>query len=486
MKSHILVLLSSLFFCGAVFSGCSSDETYDTEVTRKISLTMDGQPWSIYYGTSNRPLFIYTADGKYVANYSTSYNFSLGSGSYKVFATDQSNLVDIPNPLDDMVIAQDTLMKQTFGISAPVNYSAGQDMSIDMFTRTGVLRLHSTDEKADKSYSVVKATITTPVTGYQIGSASYVVNDEAPLILTHSRSTSSGGINYNDDMVLLGTQPVGRKVNVHLDYLDSNGDVVKSKDFADGFEIVPNDTTVVSFALNNAEEPVIIDYTVALASDEWTEDKVTPGAPLVVPDGYTYVGPNEDISTIVAAQLADDNITAIKLYLKAGETYTLGANDLAALTKPISIVGQTPARNQAKATLSHGAVTPNGNIEQISFKNINFSSPSRFFNVRNQNFNIGTVSFDNCDWNDWSGVIWYQNTSSAALTQHIGTFSLTSCHLANWTYSRNPLLGLPVRNPVQVDKLVLHNNIVEGNNVTAGAIYSNYGNTTIDSQGNNF
>jgi len=83
MKSHILALLSSLFFCGAVFSGCSSDETYDTEVTRKISLTMDGQPWSIYYGTSNRPLFIYTADGKYVANYSTNYNFSLGSGIYK-------------------------------------------------------------------------------------------------------------------------------------------------------------------------------------------------------------------------------------------------------------------------------------------------------------------------------------------------------------------------------------------------------------------
>lgn len=276
MKSHILALLSSLFFCGAVFSGCSSDETYDTEVTRKISLTMDGQPWSIYYGTSNRPLFIYTADGKYVANYSTNYNFSLGSGIYKVFATDQSDLVDIPNPLDDMVIAQDTLMRQTFGISAPVNYSAGQDMSIDMLTRTGVLRLHSTDEKADKSYSVVKATITTPVTGYQIGSASYVVNDDAPLVLTHSQSTSSGGINYNDDMVLLGTQPDGRKVDVHLDYLDSNGNVVRSKDFADGFEIVPNDTTVVSFALNNAQEPVIIDYTVSLASDEWTEDNVTP------------------------------------------------------------------------------------------------------------------------------------------------------------------------------------------------------------------
>ena len=249
---------------------------------------------------------------------------------------------------------------------------------------------------------------------------------------------------------------------------------------------MPNDTTIVSFALNNAEEPVIIDYTVALASDEWTEDKVTPGAPLVVPDGYTYVSPDEDISAIVAAQLADDNITAIKLYLKAGETYTLGANDLASLTKPISIVGQTPARNHAKATLSHGAVTPNGNIEQISFKNINFASPSRFFNVRNQNFNIGTVSFDNCDWNDWSGVIWYQNTSSATLTQHVGTFSLVSCHLNNWTFNRNPLLGLPTRNPAKVDKLVLHNNIVEGNNVTAGAIYSNYGNTTIDSQGNNF
>jgi hypothetical protein len=484
MKHKITIFLP-LLAASLLLAGCSGDEVYDTAVTRNISLTMDGEPWSIYYGTTNKPLFVYKDNGEYVANYSSSYRFTLDKGNYKIIATDQSDLIDAPSNLNDMIIPQDTLAKQAFGISAPTDYQAGQDMQVNMYTRTGMLRLKSTDVKADKSYSSVRATVTSPVTGYNVGTASYVVNESSPIVLTRTKATSNGGINWSDDFILLGTQPDGRKVNVRLDYLDANGHSIKQKTFADDFEIVPNDTTIVSFALNNVNEPVIIDYKVSLSSQEWTDDNVTPGAPLVVPDGYTYVAPSEDLSSIIATELADESVSEIKLFLKAGETYSLGTNALSSLTKSLKIVGQTPARSQAKATLSMGAVTPDGNIDEISFQNLAFDCGSRFFNVRNQNFNIGTISFDGCQWDNWSGgVIWYQNTSSASASQHIGTLSLTGCTLTNWTYRSNALLGKVKRNPATVDKLVLHNNTIQGTYSSVDNIYMGYDN--VDLSNNTF
>ena len=72
-------------------ASCKKEEVYNTSVTRELSMTLDGEPWNIYYGTSNKPLFIYDANGKFYGNYSTSYRFSMPDGSYKVFATTQAD-----------------------------------------------------------------------------------------------------------------------------------------------------------------------------------------------------------------------------------------------------------------------------------------------------------------------------------------------------------------------------------------------------------
>ena len=91
----------------ASLASCKEEEVYDSSITRELTMTLDGEPWNIYYGTSNLPLFVYNSNGDYYANYSTSYRFSLPDGSYKVLATNQADYLTPPTNLNDQVIEQD-------------------------------------------------------------------------------------------------------------------------------------------------------------------------------------------------------------------------------------------------------------------------------------------------------------------------------------------------------------------------------------------
>ena len=62
-------------------ASCKKEEAYNTSITRELNMTLDGEPWNIYYGTSNLPLFIYDADGQFYGNYTTLHRFSLPEGT---------------------------------------------------------------------------------------------------------------------------------------------------------------------------------------------------------------------------------------------------------------------------------------------------------------------------------------------------------------------------------------------------------------------
>ena len=84
-------------------TACSEEERYATSVVKEIQLFLDDEPWAVNTGASNKPLFIYTADGEYVANYSSLYRFQLANGSYNIISTTQSDSIPSPKNLNDIV-----------------------------------------------------------------------------------------------------------------------------------------------------------------------------------------------------------------------------------------------------------------------------------------------------------------------------------------------------------------------------------------------
>ncbi|MDE6126587.1 MAG: DUF5123 domain-containing protein, partial [Muribaculaceae bacterium] len=239
--------------------GCKEDEVYKTSVTRNIELTLNGKPYNVHYGqddghANQRILFIYNENGTYFGNYGTTHRFALEDGTYKMFATQQVDtmLTKIPAALGDVVFDQDKECKQQLAISDPVTYSAGAPLKIAIKTRTGMLRLRAEDEKADKSYTKIKAVITTPVKGWQVSSASVIVGE--PYDLVCEKATAGGGVGYTQDAVLLGSEK--NPVSLRIDYLDDNDNVVNSKPFAEPIAVLPNDTTEVTFKLNDPNERV--------------------------------------------------------------------------------------------------------------------------------------------------------------------------------------------------------------------------------------
>lgn len=67
-------------------TACSEEERYATSVVKEIQLFLDDEPWAVNTGASNKPLFIYTADGEYVANYSVALSaFSCPMGVITLF-----------------------------------------------------------------------------------------------------------------------------------------------------------------------------------------------------------------------------------------------------------------------------------------------------------------------------------------------------------------------------------------------------------------
>lgn len=432
---HLMAVLAATL----TLASCSKDEVYESSVTRELSMTLDGKPWNIYYATSNRPLFIYNSDGSYFSNYSTSYRFSLPDGNYKVVATNNAiNFMTPPTNLNDQIIEQDEETKQVLSFSDPIDYKAGDNLEIPIKTRTGMLRLKATDEKADRTYSTIKAVITTPVVAYHVGQAKPITTAEG-LELVRVKETAGGGVGYSDDAVLIETNSIGEKVKLRIDYLDKDGNVVNSKPFADDFAVLANDTIEVSFALNNANEPVIINYNLRIASQSWSSSTIYPSVEINVPDGYTYVAPDENLDDVFKALAADDAVDEIKLFLRANASYTLADATVTGLTKPFSIVGQTPGFGQKATTLTVKNITMTGNISEMHFENLIIPSTSRLFYPRNMKFEIGEIAFINCQFPTWSnGSIWYTATN-ADMQQVVNRVVMDGCSFTNFTGGSNAI-----------------------------------------------
>lgn len=429
--------------------GCKEDEVYKTSVTRDIELTLNGKPYNVHYGqddghANQRILFIYNENGSYFGNYGTTHRFALEDGTYKVFATQQVDtmLTKLPAALGDVVFDQDKECKQQLAISDPVTYSAGAPMKIAIKTRTGLLRLRAQDEKADKSYSKIKAVITTPVKGWKVSSASVIVGE--PYDLVCEKATAGGGVGYTQDAVLFGSEK--NPVSLRIDYLDANDNVVNSKPFAEPITVLPNDTTEVSFNLNDPNERVIVNYNILIGSQRWTEEEIFPSVKVDVPDGYTYVAPGENLSAVISEQMADADVTEVKIFLKANAAYTVNSSAVETWSKSVHLLGQTPGFGQGYATVTMGSnamIGLEGSFDHITFENISFVPQNRLFNPRNKVFDIGTIELLNCDFDNWStGAIWYQ-TSNADHQQTVGTIRLKGCRVTNYTANTSASLLRP-------------------------------------------
>lgn len=445
-----------------ILPACKKEEVYDTQVTRQISMTLDGEVWNHYYGTNNpqnRPIFIYHPDGTYYASYNGSWNFALPTASYLVVGTNQTLLMHDPANLNDEIIEQDPEGKQTFAFSAPTPYEAGDAMNLAIKTRTGKIRLRALDEKPDKSYASIRANISTPVKGYKVADES-IYTDGTNMEMAFTNETG-GGVGYTQEVVLIGSD--SHKVNVTLDYLDAQGNVVNTKAFAEDFTVLPNQLTEVSFELNNPNEPVIMTYDILIGSLDWRENEVFPSVRVEVPEGYTYVAPGEDLTSVIKEQLADASVTDMKIFLKAGANYTIADKTLEPLTKSLHLLGQTPGYGQSYASVSLVNISMTGDFDRIRFENLTLApQKDRLFNLRNQMFHIGEIAFVNCSVNNWSGTLWAQ-TAAADNEQAVDNIIMEGCRMTNISTS-TPLWNITSRRIAPIGNIRFTNTLFHGRN----------------------
>ena len=95
MRKSILSAVAGVTFLLGI-AACSEENKYDSSVVTDIQLYLDDEAYSLNTGSSNKPLFIYASDGRYVANYSTLYRFQLPNGTYRVVATTEAD--SLPHP----------------------------------------------------------------------------------------------------------------------------------------------------------------------------------------------------------------------------------------------------------------------------------------------------------------------------------------------------------------------------------------------------
>ena len=451
-------------------TACSEEERYATSVVKEIQLFLDDEPWAVNTGASNKPLFIYTADGEYVANYSSLYRFQLANGSYNIISTTQSDSIPSPKNLNDIVIHQDPTAKTKYAISAPVTYKSPFDepLTVRMYNRTGVLRLKSTDRKSDKSYSKLRAVVSSPISGYKLSDATFV---KAPTDVQREKETTTGGVNYTDDFVLFQTQSEGGTVSVRIDYLDKNNTVIQSKAIDGTFPILPDDTVQVAFALNNVDEPIIQDYTVTIASEGWNEEDINPEAPMRIPDGYRYVSPEENLESICKSMLADASVNEVKLFLKAGATYKLGTQT--EIPKALYIMGQTPGDGEALAFMEMGNMSincPDAIIEAFHFENLKIKvTTSDFFKFKNQAFHVATISWKNCEISDLVRTMWYQEVD-ADQKQIADNIVIEDCRFLGLNSGGSGLFGLSTKKDAPVHNFVFKNSTFHANNLSKALI----------------
>ncbi|WP_195620640.1 DUF5123 domain-containing protein [Bacteroides clarus] len=446
MRKNISSAVAGLMLLLGI-AACSEDSKYNSSVVKDIQMYLDDEAYSLNTGSSNKPLFIYAADGSYVANYSTLYRFQLPDGTYRIVATTEADSLPHPGNLNDIVLNQDPKAEKVYALSAPVEYASPFDepLEIRMYNRTGTLRLRATDRKADKRYSTIRAIVSTPISGYKISDATFV---KSPIEVVRNTATSTGGVNYTDDLVLFETDTDNEAVTVRFEYLDANQQVIQTKEIEGTFPILPQNLTTVSFELNNADEPTIQDYTVTIAPEEWEEEDINPDAPIRVPEGYTYVSPGENINNVFNRLKNDETATDIKLFLKAGTTYQFVAKTLDDMPKGLSIMGQEPKEGENLAVLelkSSLSVSSTDDIEAFRFENLVIKVDAQdFFKFKNQEFHIGTISWKNCEINDLQRTMWYQEVN-AAQKQTVNKIVIEDCRFFGLNSNESGLFGLAKR-----------------------------------------
>uniref|UniRef100_UPI003FEDC74B DUF5123 domain-containing protein n=1 Tax=Bacteroides clarus TaxID=626929 RepID=UPI003FEDC74B len=443
MRKSISSVVAGLMLLLGI-AACSEDSKYNSSVVKDIQMYLDDEAYSLNTGSSNKPLFIYAADGSYVANYSTLYRFQLPDGTYRIVATTEADSLPHPGNLNDIVLNQDPKAEKVYALSAPVEYASpfNEPLEIRMYNRTGTLRLRATDRKADKRYSTIRAIVSTPISGYKISDATFV---KSPIEVVRNTATSTGGVNYTDDLVLFETDTDNEAVTVRFEYLDANQQVIQTKEIEGTFPILPKNLTTVSFELNNADEPTIQDYTVTIAPEEWEEEEINPDAPIRVPEGYTYVSPGENINNVFNRLKNDETATDIKLFLKAGTTYQFVAKTLDDMPKGLSIMGQEPKEGENLAVLelkSSLSVSSTDDIEAFRFENLVIKVDAQdFFKFKNQEFHIGTISWKNCEINDLQRTMWYQGVD-AAQKQTVNKIVIEDCRFFGLNSGESGLFGL--------------------------------------------
>ena len=437
MRKSLLSAMAGLTLLLGVVA-CSEEVKYASSVVTQIQLYMDDEPYFVNTGASNKPLFIYTADGEYVANYSSLYRFQLPNGKYRIISTTQSDSIPCPGNLDEIVLNQDPEAKMKYAISAPVEYASpfNETLEVRMYNRTGVLRLKATDRKADKSYSTVRAVVSSPISGYKISDATFI---KSPTEIVRDKSTATGGVNYTDDLVLFETGTDNETVSIRIDYLDANKNVIQSKAIDGAFPILPDDTVQVAFELNNVKEPMIQDYTVTIASEGWTEEDINPEAPERIPEGYTPVRDGEDATIAYNKLNSDPSVTEIKLYLKAGGTYKLNfpTNNI---QKAMHIMGEIPdfEAGETFANLTIGTIiigqggdSPICKIDGIRFENLSMTLGGRWIQCKGEKYEVNELSFTNCEFKAFNGT-WYQ-TGATDMTEIIHNFIVDNCRFYDFT-----------------------------------------------------
>lgn len=246
--NKILLALSLVLF---VLTSCSNDDLkYDSYTVKLLDFQLNGEPWNLNVGISTRPLFVYKDDGNYFANYSSLYPFSLENGQYKMVASDYpEQMIPSPTNLNDLIVPQPALANQHVNLSDAVPYASPfeEPLTLNIITRTGILRLKSLDVTADKSYTTIKTTVSVKRSAYKVSDATFVKED---MFVTRSKATANGGINYTDDFILFQTGEEANNVRVKIECLDQNMQVVKTKELEGTFSIEGNKVTDVSFTLN--------------------------------------------------------------------------------------------------------------------------------------------------------------------------------------------------------------------------------------------
>lgn len=470
MRTKILLNTALLLALPFLFS-CSKEDRYSTSVVTDINLYLDDEEYLLNTGSSDKPLFIYDNNGEYVANYSTLHRFQLSNGEYRIVATTSASSVPVPDNLEDVVISQDPEAIKQCAISVPVNYKSpfSEPLEARMYSRTGTLRLKATDRKADKRYKYVRAIVTTPVSGYKVSDGTFV---NSPIDVTRTVSTSSGGVNYVDDFVLFQTGENG--VSVKIEYLDESQNVIQTKNIDGAFNIIPKNITSVSFELNNVEEPTIQDYEVTIAPEEWTDEEIVPDAPVRVPEGYVYVSPDENINAVYNQLKNNAEVSAIKLFLKAEESYTIERNVLNDIPKGLSIKGQdssnpTNLKIETSLSLSTGK---DSKIEEVLFENLIISmgdGANDFFKFKNQEFHVGTIKWKNCQISDLGRTMWYQEVDGDN-KQTVDCITVDECRFFGINSGGSGLFGLSTKKDAPVHKFEFKNSTFHANDLTKALI----------------